>query len=113
MSTVPMIQKKIGCPYSRIVATASITPAAGNTTNGSIADTAHGSGSVIHQAAAHAKVASTTWPAYGSGMEAIITSANARGPMASRTRYEPIEGPRVVGGGAIVSVIIGTPWTDP
>jgi hypothetical protein len=57
-----MIQKKIGWPYSRIVAPMSMTPAAGKIRNGSIAATAHGSGSVTHHAMAHANVASATRP---------------------------------------------------
>src|SRR5262245_41907029 len=108
MSTVPIIQKKIGWPYSRIVATMSMTPAAGNTRNGSIAATPHGSGSTIHHAAAHAKVASVTWPAYGNATGAHITSANTTGPPASRIRYPIVDGARAVAGGVMVSVIMRT-----
>ena len=39
-----------------------MTPAAGNTRNGSIAETAHGSGCVIHQTIEQTKVASATRP---------------------------------------------------
>src|SRR5436190_24342297 len=106
MSTVPIIQKKIGCPYSRIVAVISITPAAGNTTKGNIAATAHGSGCVIHQATAQAKVASVTWPAYGNAIGAIMTSAKAAGPDRSLSMYAAVDAVRPVGGGATVSVII-------
>ena len=52
--------------------------------NGSIAATAQGSGSVIHHAAAHAKVASVTCPGYGSATGAHITSANTIGPATNR-----------------------------
>src|SRR6266581_5051586 len=98
MSTVPIIQKKIGCPYSRIVAVISITPAAGKTTKGNIAATAHGSGCVIHQAMAQAKVASVTCPAYGNAVcnGAIMTSAKAAGPDRSLSRYAAVNAVRVV-----------------
>ena len=45
-----------------MVSAMSITPAAGNTRNGSIAATAHGIGSVIHQTMTQMKVASATRP---------------------------------------------------
>ena len=92
----------------------SITPAAGNTTKGNIAATAHGSGCVIHQTTAQAKVASVTCPAYGNAVcnGAIITSAKAAGPERSFSRYAAVDAVRAVGGGATVSVIIWDPWID-
>ena len=99
MSTVPMIQKKIGWPYSRIVAAMSITPAAGNTRNGSIAATAHGIGCVIHQTIAQTKVASATRPWYDSAIGKAITSAKAMGPDSSCSRNAPVPGVRGVAGG--------------
>ena len=65
----------------------SMTPAAGKTRKGSSAATAHGSGCIIHHTTEHAKVASVTWPAYGSAIGAHMTSANAIGPERSLSRY--------------------------
>jgi hypothetical protein len=60
-----------------------MTPAAGNTTSGSIAAIPQGIGRVTHQAITQTNVARLTRPWYESGTGSSRISANRSGPAAS------------------------------